>query len=287
MIYIIGAGLFGAVARDLLRDNDIPCQTVDDGRPLSGSYPAGCLIKPSWLTKIPRRDRERAMIALDHLYGMREFPIRVGPMKLESIRHVPPSTILQPPDITGTVTKVDPTAGRFWVSRFNRIVGTRGGVTKQQVGIEEFTGHLLIAAGVWCRELLPEHFADVPLTGLQGCSQRFAQRTPEAQMSVWAPFKQSVRFEIEDGITWFGDGTALKPESWTPDHTERSLKHAVGLGLRRANLMETRVGLRPYIKGQTGWFRQLSDRCWVSTGGAKNGVVLAAVQALEFMGHFI
>ncbi len=123
----------------------------------------------------------------------------------------------------------------------------------------------------------------MPLTGLQGSSQRYRASLPEARLHVWAPYRQSVAFNIEPGVAWFGDGTALKPESFKPHHVARALHHAENLGLHPSGLIETRVGIRPYVKGHVGWFRQAGARCWVSTGGAKNGVVLAAVQARQFL----
>lgn len=266
MIYIIGAGLFGMVARDLLNARGIDCATIDDGRPLAGSYPAGCLTKPSWLTSVP--NAKEALALLDELYGLQSIPMRVLPVRarLDTINHVPPSAILRGPDIRGRVARVDPDGGR--------IILEDG---------REFTGAILVAAGVWSKDLLPDHFRGVPLTGLQGCSHRFAGELPEARLKVWAPFKQSVAFNIEEGVVWFGDGTATKPETFSDDHVKRSLEHATDLGLYPSGLKETRTGLRPYVRGHAGWFRRVSKTTWVSTGGAKNGVVLAAAQALEFL----
>ena len=44
------------------------------------------------------------------------------------------------------------------------------------------------------------------------------------------------------------------------------------------------VGARPYVEGhKAGYFQQVSPKTWVSTGGAKNGTILAAAQALAFV----
>jgi hypothetical protein len=44
------------------------------------------------------------------------------------------------------------------------------------------------------------------------------------------------------------------------------------------------VGARPYVVGnKVGYFEQARPRLWVSTGGAKNGTVLAAWQAYRFL----
>lgn len=263
MINIIGAGLFGAVARDLLRSHGIECRTFDDGRPLAGSWPAGCLTKPSWLSHV-RRSGE-GLAVLHRLYPVVDFDLKVL-WGHTQITHVPPASILRPADIVGKVVHVQPETG--------------------EVELEDgslYAGRTLVAAGVWSKELLPEHFRDVPLVGLQGSSQRYRATLPEARLHVWAPYKQSVAFNIEPGVAWFGDGTAIKPENFAQVHIDRALKHAEEVGLYPSGLIESRVGIRPYVKGHAGWFRQAGARCWVSTGGAKNGVVLAAVQALQFL----
>lgn len=266
MILIVGSGLFGSVARDLLTARGIPCKVIDDGRPMSGSYPAGCLTKPSWLDALGKA-REPALGLLDQLYGIQKLPLRLGPARLDSIMHVPPAAILRAPDVRARVTGILPEAG---------VVHLDSG--------ETLVGHsILVAAGVWCRELLPLHFGSARLEGLQGVSLRFRETLPEARLKLWAPFKQSVAFNIEPGVAWFGDGTSLRPESWTPEHDERAQTHAADLGLDPSNLIEVRHGLRPYVRGHTGWFQRAGRRCWVSTGGAKNGVVLAAAQALQFL----
>lgn len=255
MIYIIGAGLFGGVARDLLRREGFDCKTIDDNRPLSGSYPAGCLIKPGWLTKLGKA-REPALELLDEMYGLRTMNLRGMP---GTIQHCPPSRILRAPDICDRVGHIDPEAGLAQLCGGGNVEGT-----------------LLVAAGVWTQEL-----CDVPVTGIQGCSMRYAGGFEEAAINVWAPYKQTVAFEIEPGITWCGDGTGIKPDNWKPFHEERALGHAADMGL--TDLQETRVGIRPYVKGRTGYFERVGKRCWVSTGGAKNGVALAAVQAKQFL----
>lgn len=266
MILIIGGGLFGSVARDLLTARGIPCRVIDDGRPLSGSYPAGCLTKPSWLASLGKY-RTPALELLDELYGLQRVPLRIGPAKLESIMHVPPAAILRTPDVRARVTGILPEAGLVHLDTGETLSGSA----------------ILVAAGVWCTELLPLHFGSNRLEGLQGVSLRYAGALPEARLKVWAPFKQSLAFNIEPGVVWFGDGTALKPDSWTADHDARARQHACDLGLMPSDLIQERHGLRPYVRGHAGWFQRAGRRCWVSTGGAKNGVVLAAAQALQFL----
>jgi len=260
MIYIVGNGLFGAVTRDLLRKRGIECETIDCGKSLSGSWPAGCLMKPSWLSKVKGRDA--ALELLDELYGLKTIPLAVG----GSLQHVDPELILRPPDIWGAVRSVLPDVGE--------VIMEDGRV---------YCGKVLVAAGIWSKALLPAHFRDVPLVGLQGVSFRLQGGMPAARLHVWAPFKQAIAFEIASDVTWFGDGTSILRENFGDEHITRARERLPSLGLSPGAITDVRVGIRPAVKGQVGWFRRVGANCWVSTGGAKNGVVLAAAQALQFV----
>ena len=51
--------------------------------------------------------------------------------------------------------------------------------------------------------------------------------------------------------------------------------------------MRSRVvhfGARPYVEGHKGgYFKRTGTKTWVSTGGAKSGTALAALQAWKFL----
>jgi glycine/D-amino acid oxidase-like deaminating enzyme len=265
-VYIIGAGLFGSVARDLLASHGIPCTTIDAGEPLAGSRAAGCLTKPSWLNGLGT-GRKIGLDTLDKLYGLKSMPLRVGPLKLETIFHVPPSKILRGADIQGWVTSLNPDTGEA-------ILHSEDG------NHLHLQGRLLVAAGIWSQALLP----GLNLSGLQGASLRIPGRIPEARLKVWAPFKQTVAFNIGLDTVWCGDGTAVKRENWAQSYLDRVVDHARDVCPELdMSLVKARTGIRPYAKGQVGLYKQVGKNCWVSSGGAKNGVVLAALQATYFL----
>lgn len=273
-VLIIGAGLFGSVARDVLAEAGIESIVIDNGEELAGSKAAGCLIKPSWLTKLPKAEMEAGLYTLDRLYGLRSMPLR-GPagLPLGTILHAPPSRILRGPDIVGTVAEIDHNRGYVRMLLDDQLI--RGDA-------------ILVAAGIWSSGLLPRvRFEPWPkIEGLYGESFRFSLRDFDgARLKVWAPYKQSVAFTIAPAIVWFGDGTAIKNGWDGSKYRPRALEHAESLDpdLNQNRLLSSQVGIRPYVKGKVGWYERLGQRSWLSTGGAKNGVVLAAVQAQAFL----
>lgn len=268
-VIIIGAGFFGGVARDLLRREGIECLTVDARLPDAGSIPAGGLTQPSWLEGLGR-DYRPGWDLLDSLYGLQKLVLHTqGKEQPGTIYRVPTEKMLQPPDILAKVVSVNPGAGSVLLDNGDRLDGV-----------------ILATSGAWVKDVFPEHFASVKLKALKGVSFRFKGEVDGAVLANWAPYKHSVAFNIEPGIIWFGDGTTIKAENWSDDHVRRALKHAQELLpeiLTAENLLETRTGLRPYVDGHKGYFARVGTQAWVSTGGAKNGLVLSALQALDFL----
>ena len=178
--------------------------------------------------------------------------------------------VLLPPDRLGSVAKVG-----------NGFVKLLGG--------ETLKGTVLVAAGVWSGELI-----DMPaIRGLYGASVRFQAQLPHAQIHVYAPYRQSVAFQLNRREVWFGDGTALVKSTWEKEHAQRVVatinrgSALIGgdVGVARPVFkFKVAQGARPYVEGhKAGYFRRVSPLTWVSTGGAKNGTVLAAAQAAQFI----
>jgi hypothetical protein len=74
-IYIIGSGLFGSIARDLLRNEGYDAITIDANLRYAASTAAGCLIKPSWLSCLGNKYKD-GMGTLDKLYGLTKIPLQ-------------------------------------------------------------------------------------------------------------------------------------------------------------------------------------------------------------------
>ena len=259
-VIIVGAGLFGSVAAKLAQQTGHQVTVVDNSEPLRASAAAGCVLKPSWLSSIPKEESAAGIQLLDQLYGLRPLLFR-SPLGVQiAASHVAPQLVLNHKPVNARVARV-----------------TAQGVVLSTG--KKLPGKVLVAAGVWSRALCPE----IPeIKSLVGASFRFPRKGLEPRLKVWAPYRQAVAFQITPTQVWFGDGTSILEKNWTNDYVVSSAMRAQQL----FNLTggKPTVGARPVVAGfKAGYFKRLSPTCWVSTGGAKNGIVLAAVQAIKWM----
>lgn len=257
-VLIVGSGLFGSVAAALLKKNRIKFRIFDDAREGSGSKPAACLIKPSWIAGLGRKITEPAMETLDALYGLQtlKFRTRVG---MTQIFWVPPSSILSHAPRKERVTEV----GDGYIATEKRV----------------YRGLVLVAAGIWNGALC----SGPKIRALTGAALVYAGAPKANLLSVWAPYKQAISFERDPGFTWFSDGTSILAKNWRHTRVEDSRKRAREHGLTKPPV-EVIVGHRPYCpEHRHGYFAQVHPRTWCVTGGAKNGTVLAAYYATKFL----
>lgn len=262
-VIVVGAGLFGSIAAAWVRKLGRAVTTVDAGRPDAGSPAAGCVIAPSWLSSLSDPQRRIALDVLDELYGLRAISFRTHLSRTFAALRVNPTQILAAPDIRAEVLSVG-----------DGVVLLRGGQT--------LTGLVLVAAGIWSATLV----AMPAVRALYGASLWLPnQQMDPPQLRVFAPYRQALAFNIEDRLVWAGDGTAVLPKTWQHEAGRRTdqlrdrIQRYFQLDTRHANV-QVRAGARPYVDGhRAGYFARVHPRTWVSTGGAKNGVALAAWQA--------
>ena len=258
-VIIVRAGLFGSVAATLCKGYGHDVTIIDAGMEESGSKASGCLTKPSWLEKI----KEQGRIGLDVLEGLYTIQTIKLKQKIGSVEvlFIPPEKILCHESVREVV----------------KVVGN--GYVKTGGDNKLYEGKVLVAAGVWSDSLV-----DMPtIRQLTGASLIFEKEIKVPRISYWAPYKQSVSFIIRPGETWFGDGTAILRRNYEAKHLDRTIKHAREHGLKGAPNVIV-VGMRPYVTGHSsGYFKRVYKNTWVSTGGAKNGLVLAAYQAYQFL----
>lgn len=259
MIYIVGNGMFGRVAHDLLEANGFESKIIDNNQENAGTKASGNITKPSWVSGLGK-ESDLAYKELDTLYGLDKIsPKFVG--KSIDLFYVARKKFRKNPDISDTVTEV----GDGWVEteRLGRLEGT-----------------ILVAAGVWSSELIPMPQIDT----IVGISFIFDKSDHEPKFSVWAPYKQAISYPISGWQIWFGDGTAIKKKNF--DVMKRladSINRAKSHGIETPPHV-THIGYRPYVKNhKDGYFDQVYGKTWVSTGGGKNGIVLAAIQARKFL----
>ncbi len=257
-VAIVGGGLFGSVVAANLSKAGAAVALIEDGRPLSGAKAAGCLMKPSWMTMMAKSAVDQGLETLDALYGLRTLEFFMGPLT-HKVFWVPPGAILGDTGatvFTGTVEDV--ATGKAFLA---------GGEVVE-------AKHLVVAAGAWTSQLLPE----VPVTAKAGLSLRLKQAPEDNRISVWAPYKQLVRFSSE-GFHWSGDGSAILEKNWTGAARGRSWARITDF----AGAGDVTDGLRPFasIGKDPALLEQVRPGVWALTGGGKNGTIAAGWAAAQ------
>jgi glycine/D-amino acid oxidase-like deaminating enzyme len=317
-VLVVGAGLFGQIIGRHLQRQGRTVTILDAEKERSGSKPAACLMRNSWLTKMTKQQQAESFSVLDSCYGIHEIDAYIsapGPIrslgKRTTVHWVAPASIFK--------------ANSY---RAVTVVDVRGGSPKSlfKLDIEEpwRTAKLIIvAAGVWSNGFpsLPtvkDLTAQAGVAFLYPCDEH---RESRASIQPWAPYKQLVMLpNLWPGKLWVGDGTALKESSltekriresrarcdrfarWDDHHTpeeqaqmrEEGQKAAKMYGgewveehpmedLGQPDPVEQIIGLRPYVArlNQPCWLQLARPRVWVATGGAKNGTAAAGWAAYK------
>lgn len=277
---VVGSGIFGSVIAAHLRAGRQRVLVIGDDRPDSGSRPAGCIMKPSWISSLNKEEYTAGIELLNDLYGVRTifFQLRLKVGMVEA-QHVNPQAILRgctahPDFVAGTVVGIDdaPVEGNY----------VAVALREKESGLIAMYDcrHLVVAAGIWTPELCPW----VQTKAQYGWSFR-GPPVREPVISLWAPYRQVVAFNMDDGRSWSGDGSSLKLESATHERQQKALHRCVVAmqhdPLRR-DTYEVARGARPYADTQ-GKPCVVARRgsVWAVTGGAKNGTIAAAWAARE------
>jgi hypothetical protein len=264
-VIIIGNGLFGSIAATLARSRGHHVTVVSNMAPLAASKASGCVLAPSWLSSLDGAQVEAGMNVLRALYTVHDVAFATQLGVSFKAQRVDPDAVIVKPDVLDDVERVG-----------NGVVHLRAGAPLK--------GLVLVAAGIWSAELV-----NMPkVRGLYGASVRFQAHLPTPKIHVYAPYRQAVGFQLNKREVWFGDGTALIRKTWEAEREGRqraTLERGRGiLGLPAAARYRVTEGARPYVEGhKAGYFERVSPQTWVSTGGAKNGTVLAAAQAERFI----
>lgn len=268
-VVVVGGGIFGRVITSFLRRRGATVSMVDDARPHSGSAAAGCVIKPSWISSLGRADLDAGLQLLDDLYGVHDVRFRLwpAPTHADAFR-VDPASILEhrphPNDQQGRATAIDDNPDDAAVVC---------GITRDRPFLIE-ARHVVVAAGVWTGELCPW----VKVDGRWGWSFR-GPPAAEPLIRAWAPYKQVVALNLNDGRSWSGDGSALIESSATSARLEAARTRCMSaLEVSEPTALVATMGARPYAK------LVKRDPCLISrrgrvvavTGGAKNGTIAAA-----------
>lgn len=274
---VVGSGIFGSVIAAHLRAGGQRVLVIGDDRPDSGSKPAGCIIKPSWVSSLSREEYTAGIELLNDLYGVRTIFFSLRPkVGHTEAQHVNPQAILRgctahPDFADATVVSLNSSEGLCTLKYRMRAVDALGTVEARNI---------VVAAGIWTGELCPW----VQTKAQYGWSFR-GPPVREPIISLWAPYRQVVAFNMDDGRSWSGDGSSLKLESATHERQQKALHRCV-VAMQHDPLVrgtyEVARGARPYADTQ-GKPCVVARRgsVWAVTGGAKNGTIAAAWAARE------
>lgn len=273
-VVVVGGGLFGSAAYHALERAGCDVLMVDDMRLGRGSEPAGCLMKPSWLSSLSKEQILQSMDQLDELYGVESVPFNLLPTRSLAldIKRVRPSQVLAPKKFHRYSKVVS-------VAQVNKVVSVR---TADDTYF--YAKHVILACGQWGNQLAPT----LAVKAQWGWSFLWDKVWPgPGILQPWAPYRQLIGFQIEPSLVWSGDGTALKAESFTNDRLAVSLNRvasALGYSVEQDG-PRVLAGGRPYAERTPGLpcvFEQ-DRRIFLINGGAKNGTIAAGWCAAELV----
>lgn len=251
--------MFGLVLKDFLSFAGAKEITIFDSKEAnSGTSASGNITKPSWVSGL--KEAKQAYTDLEQVYGLQKFSPEIALGKTIDLFYVDRNRFLERDDVTyGKVIRV----GDGWLELDNG---------------DTYAGYVIVAAGAWSSELVETPQIDK----VMGVSLLFKKQEHKAKFNVWAPYKQSISYS-QDDIVWFGDGSAIKHKNFEINsRIEATIQRASGHDL--FSPYQINVGTRPYVKGhKNGYYAKVHPNTWVSTGGGKNGIVLAAIQSRRFI----
>ncbi len=269
-VAIVGGGLFGQIIRRKLIADGMDVVNLESHQKHSGSSPAACLMKPSWYSALGKDVYEPSLRLLDELYGVSDIEFETRPLKKRVTVHwCDPNAILSSVSKYLLVNRVEP--GR--VHGFTRTGYASS--TSDYTTIEART--VIVAAGVWSNDILPVERRVLGLVGRAGAAFLWpGDRVNQPFIKVWAPYRQLVAFNRGDGL-WVGDGSAIKPENWTEERCQASLKRCQeAMDYNYLNAPPVKLyGIRPYVPKVKPCYLDIQPGLIVATGGAKNGTLAA------------
>jgi len=278
-VIVVGAGLFGSIIAESLSKDGHDITVIDDKRPMAGSLPSACLMKPGWFAGMGKDKYEPSLALLDECFGIEDFQFKIRPSGVSATVHrVNPlnAVYLNNPAkfLEGQVTHVGPD--------YVKVISPR-----RETGVLHFTMEadvIVVAAGIWCRQILLEA-ASYDIVPKCGVAYRIrGAKCSENRIDVWAPYKQLVGFQERDDQVWIGDGSAIIIPNWKEKRIAQSRKRCQKFGEDLGVLgVRTEIqGYRPYVQGAKPCvFEQVSPKVWLATGGAKNGTIAAGWVASE------
>ena len=149
-VIVVGGGIFGCIITKKLRSMGMCVQLIDQEKKGAGSKPAACLIKPSWISSLGKEVTVPAMELLRDLYDVQDIKFKTSVLST-TVHWIDPRTILSETKWVGEIKKIHPDNG----------VELHDGTILR-------ARHLIVAAGIWTNDILPEEFKVEGLVGRTG-----------------------------------------------------------------------------------------------------------------------
>jgi glycine/D-amino acid oxidase-like deaminating enzyme len=274
-VIVVGCGIVGSTIALALQQQKRDVLILDDKNELAGTPPSGGHAKPSWFSGMKKSEYEPALEMLSNTHGMSEESFVIKPSAGLACT---------------TVFRVDTDKVRSRVAKITTIAHVDE-LTELETkhpcvtynGEKERCRLLIIAAGIWCRDLLPQEFPNKSLVAKQGVSFRFPGKLKKPFIKPWAPYKQIVAHQQGENEIWVGDGTAMYPENWPETRNQVCQSRCrAALGLK-AMPIRSIVGLRPYHAAKPCYVNKIGPSVWVATGAGKLGTVAGGYAAVEIV----
>lgn len=280
-IAVIGAGLFGSIQTRHLTALGHDVTLINTEISYSGSKPAACLIKPSWLASMQNSQIDSSFSLLDKYYGVKDIEFLVNGKIKNTVRWVNPSHILSEAYLKCSVTNIKK-QGNLGYTLF--LLPDNNDL--QDIVLE--VDCVVVAAGYWTFPLVNIFQAGLvteTMVGQAGCAHLYKGQLEQPFIKVWAPYKQLVGFNRDDKNVWIGDGAAIKWANWNSTHSSNNLARCNKAAPAGLKLVKSIFGIRPYVKdAKPCYIKEVAPRLWAVTGGAKNGTI-AAGWAAHFVGE--
>lgn len=249
-LVIVGGGLAGSMVAHYAQLHGWEPIVIDNGNNWAASRASSNLTMPSWLNSLGEVGQE-GFKALQEDWPIREILFNSGKI---AAYHLAMDDVLWRMSINKTIVKVS-----------NGSVQTSEG--------EQIEGTIVVAAGIWCSELL-----NIELKALTGHTLLFRGQWPDPILELWAPYRHLKVFQWLEDIIMFGDSTAILHKNYDADKYEiASLARARRLGLMGSH--HTLRGIRPVAPKQPVLCEKLASHLWVLTGGGKMGMTVYAAAA--------
>lgn len=246
-IDVVGAGLAGSITTRVLRSRGHDVTVYDDEDEFSASRASSNLYLASWLTR--HKEGQRGIEVLESLGLEVGHPFESGIAKAMKVRHIPQSSLL-----------VD-----FEIKKIERINKRRTTV---------------LCCGYRSAELVPELVMTIKVGHsffIKGTLKR-----GRSSITMVAPYRHQKLYQFSEGIIYYSDGLAVKPETFEKRRDELTKKATERMRalVPRGKVVEYRVGYRPIMPTHSfGCCLQVADKTWVINGGGKAGMAAYAFQA--------